>query len=179
MEMCWFRRTAYLSAFFLLSCGGQQEEAAPRPARYFDLAGYFTAQGEAFTKRNVTVSKTIVKNGLRESRTLNIGDWEKELSLFAGSDINKPAWASSYQTSQSGDTLIYRSLEPDMRTQLIEIVGAPDSVVMIYIRNQEENALYKSLEELRYYPDSLYRIDKKQDIRFIGINEYQIEGSFK
>jgi hypothetical protein len=177
--MCWFKRTAYLSAFFLLACGGQQEASAPRPGKYFDLAGYFKAQGEAFTKRNVTVAKTIVKNGRSEGRTLNIADWGKELGLFAASDINKPAWASSYNTSQSGDTLIYRSLDPDMRTQLIEIVGSPDSVIMIYIRNQEENALYKSLEELRYYPDSLYRIEKKQDIRFIGINEYQIEGSFK
>src|SRR5690606_35407912 len=103
----------------------------------------------------------------------------KEFSLFAGSDINKPAWTSSYETSHTGDTLIYRALDPNLRTQLIRIILSADSVRMVYIKNREKNALYKSVEELLFYPDSLYRIDKRQDVLFIGINEYRIEGHLK
>jgi len=175
--MSWFRRTSYLSAFFLLSCTSQQKDTATGQNRFFDLTGYFQSQGEAFARKQAAIRKTIIKNGRSETKTLQIGDWEKEFSLFSNSDINKPAWVSSYETSRQGDTLMYRAIDPDMRTQLIQISGSEDSIGMIYIRNQEENALYKSEEELFYYPDSLYRIHKKQDVRFIGKNEYQIEGS--
>src|SRR5690554_5546870 len=177
--MCWFRRCAYLSVFFLLSCTGQREDTELIKKAYFDLAGYFKAHGEALSQKQAKIRKTIVKNGRSESKTLQIGDWEKELSLFVGSDINKPAWTPSYETTQEGDTLTYRALDPDLRTQLIRISGSGNAVAMVYIKNQEENALYKSEEELFYYPDSLYRIDKRQDVRVIGINEYRIEGRLK
>ena len=176
--MSWFKRSTYFFAFFMVSCTGQQKDAAPAGKNYFDLAGYFKSQGENHAREKTAVRKTILKNGRSESKTLQIGDWEKEFSLFAGSDINKPAWTSSYETSENGDTVVYRAIDPTMRTQLIRIAKSGDAVGMIYIKNQEENTLYKSMEELHYFPDSLYRIEKKQDVRFIGVNEYRIEGRF-
>src|ERR1700688_2857367 len=64
---------------------------------YFDLKGYFKKNAAQFSLHNRPVFKTVVHNGITESKKIQIDNWERELSLFIGSDINKPAWKDSYQ----------------------------------------------------------------------------------
>ena len=125
-------------------------------------------------------SLEIARNkGEKEAKTITIKDWQKELSLFIESDINKPAWTSSYAVTHDGDDIVYTSVDEDLRTKKIIVEKKGDDIESITIHNEVMNQLYQSQEKLYYSPDSLYRIEKVQDIRVIGTNHYLITGQFK
>jgi hypothetical protein len=52
-------------------------------------------------------------------------------------------------------------------------------VVYLMVFNVINNSLFQTREKLTYYPDSLYRIQRKQHVRFLGTNDYLIEGKLK
>ncbi len=169
---------AFLIAF-LAACKPPQKQAPVKKA-YFDLAQYFNNEATRLTKLSPVISKTVSQNQQAESKHLTISNWAAEMELFASSDINKPAWKDSYQTKHQGHTLDYIANDKDLKTQSIRIIKSPsDKIIEISIRNKTSNTLYSSTENLRYIPDSLYNIDKKQDVLVIGTNSYSITGKFK
>lgn len=164
----------------LSACGGSNSKAPNLQTNvYFDIKGFFEEEAQRLAKDTNLIQKEISRNGgEKERKSLVIKDWLKEFSLFIESDINKPAWTSSYGVSHKGDTITYTSNDPELRTKKISIVKNDEIVKSITIYNEVENKLYKSLEELYYSPDSIYRIEKLQDVRVIGANRYLITGSF-
>lgn len=146
---------------------------------YFDIKGFFEQEASRLGKDTTSIHKEIARNGgIKESKTISIKDWEKELSLFIESDINKPAWTSSYEVINEGDDIIYTSSDPELRTKKIIVNKNGENVESITIHNEVKNQLYTSQEELFYSPDSVYRIHKEQDVRVIGTNSYLVVGSF-
>jgi len=137
--------------------------------KYFDLKGYFEREAARLTKLN----------------------WDTELSLFAGSDINRPAWKNSYSILADSGLLVYKAnaLEPELKTReiLIKLVGGKVKYIMIINDTYDVNAIHKSdlqhlffvtREKLTYFPDSLYLVQKAQTVRFLGVNKYDIKGLF-
>ncbi|WP_353183097.1 hypothetical protein [Parapedobacter lycopersici] len=167
--------------FAVTSCSspGSQPAATAPVTAYFSLEQYFKAEAERLQQASPEIKKTVVKSGTEETRNVRIDGWENELRLFSESDINKPAWQQSYRVDSAGSTVTYHSLDPGLRTQEIIVEKQPDGQVRhIRIRNHVENMLYRSEEQLDYYPDSLYRIDKNQHVAIIGDNTYRITGTF-
>jgi len=62
------------------------------------------------------------------------------------------------------------------REILIKQVSGKVQYMLIY--NYTKNLLYTNSEELTYFPDSLYQINKIQTVRLLGTNKYQIKGFF-
>jgi hypothetical protein len=123
------------------------------------------------------VRKTVKKNEDTEDRTLAIRNWADELELFRLSDINMDAWIGKYQVDSGRYRVEYRAADPELRTRLIVIHRSDDGAVQhIHIANEVSNMLYASKEVLDYYPDSLYMIEKHQDIRWWSDNTYTITG---
>lgn len=145
-------------------------------SRYFDLKAYFKKDCPRLDHKSPQVTKTVGYNGNTETKKIRVKNWEKELELFSGSDINKPAWRQSYNVQEDSTQLTYTAKTPDVRTRLIQIKKRGDAVKSIYIINQESNILYQSTEKLTYVPDSLYQIDKLQKVKFLGTNKYLIRG---
>lgn len=164
----------------LSACSGSNSSTPNlRTDVYFDVKGFFEEEAQRLAKDTNLIHKEISRNGgEKESKSLIIKDWLKEFSLFIESDINKPAWTSSYEISHEGAAIIYTSNDPELRTKRISIAKDGETVESITIHNEVENKLYKSVEELYYSPDSIYRIEKLQDVRVIGTNHYLITGSF-
>ncbi|RYE36151.1 MAG: hypothetical protein EOP42_04405 [Sphingobacteriaceae bacterium] len=146
---------------------------------YFNLNSYFNAEAKKLKEANFEVIKTVSRNGETETKKLKIENWPQELSLFSESDINKPSWKNSYKTTTSGDVTIYKALEPDLKTQEIIIKKHNQQIIYLMIFNVANNKLFQSKEKLTYYPDSLYIIRRKQHVRFLGTNDYLIEGKMK
>ena len=144
--------------------------------KYFDLKGYFAKAAAQLKKRNPTVLKTAVHNNNTETKKLNIGNWEHELGLFAASDINKPAWKDSYSIKHTADSTVYTAIDADMGTRKIVITGSGSKITRIFISNHTKNLLYETGEKLTWVPDSLYQIEKWQDVRLLGRNSYEIKG---
>jgi len=144
--------------------------------KYFDIKGYFTIETTRLKRTNPPVSKTITHNGVTETKKVNIENWEQELDSFTGGDINKPAWKNSYSTSTGDGITLYKAIEPDLKVREIIVKKDSDKVKWIVIYTKTENILYKNIEKLSYYPDSLYRIEKSQHVKLMGNNNYKITG---
>jgi hypothetical protein len=160
---------------FLPSCKPEVAETGSA-AKYFDLQGYFHGDAEQLTKSNPFVTKTVTHNGITETKKIHIADWGAELSMFIGSDINKPAWKDSYNVQDTGDALIYTAIDPNLKTREIIVNRSNDEVKWIMIINHTKNMLYETKEKLTYFPDSLYLIEKLQIVKLLGKNRYDIKG---
>jgi len=167
---------AFAAAIFS-SCKPEIKETGAG-LKYFDLKGYFYADSARLTHQNKPVLKTVIHNGVTQTRKVHIANWGNELSLFISSDINKPAWKDSYTVQTSGDALIYKAKEPGLQTTQIIINRPNNKVKWILIFNHTKNMLYETKEKLTYFPDSMYMIEKTQKVRFMGSNRYDIKGMF-
>ena len=174
-------KLAGLISYLLLitSCTNTPKTYEVQNQPYFDIKGYFEEQALKLNAQKPLIYKVVYKGTQKEAKEIKIENWEKELSLFAESDINKPAWRNSYSSERSEDTTVYKALTDDLRTKEIKVVKKGDRVISIYIENGASNALYRSNETLFYLADSLYTITKKQKVRIIGENSYEITGKIK
>ena len=146
---------------------------------YLDLTKFFSSEITKLEKLEPYVRKTVSRNGLRETKSLNNINWKSELSLFIESDINKSAWKNSYKITNSKNEVIYTALDSSLRTKRIFITRSPEGMVKkVLIVNKISNMLYESSEELLYITDSIYTINKQQHVVLVGDNDYKITGVF-
>ncbi|MCJ8210125.1 hypothetical protein MUY27_10425 [Mucilaginibacter sp. RS28] len=181
--MYWYKNTGrgfalcLLILFGLTNCRPELKERKG-DFKFFDLKGFVRTDSARLASQNPTVAKTVSHNGEAETKAVKIANWGQELSLFSGSDINKPSWRQSYKASQNGNTITYTALVSNLKTRQIIIQKSGDNVKSLQIYNHTKNLLYETSEKLFYYPDSLYRIDKTQHVLFLGENRYIITGKF-
>jgi hypothetical protein len=182
--MYWYKKPYHSILGLGLCCvilNGCQPSAnsSASSVKYFDLKKYFTDEAARLTKKNAPIFKTVIYNGEPESKNILIKNWQRELDLFIGSGINKPAWKDSYRVAQNNDSIVYNAIDTNLHTRHIAIRLNANKVIAISISNITKNMLYKTSEKLIYYPDSAYVIEKKQAVKLLGANTYQITGKFK
>lgn len=163
--------------FVLFSCQ-ENKTNAKSPEYFFSLKEYFEQEALRLSKAQRSILKKVSRNGDTETKELEIQDWKKEFGLFIESDINKLSWKDRYQMIQKGDSTLYQSLDTNLRTQQIILVREDHEIKEVLIKNKVNNQLYTSLENLSYYPDSLYLIQKTQKVWFLGANSYEVSGHF-
>ncbi|MBC7399580.1 MAG: hypothetical protein H7289_06520 [Mucilaginibacter sp.] len=140
--------------------------------KYFDVKGFFAGDTARLRKLNHITHKTVYHNGNNETKDVRINNWGLELSLFSQSDINKPAWRDSYTIVKTDNIEIYRAKDPDLKTREIIVKRKGNMVKWIIINNSTKNILYQTKERLSYFPDSIYIIQKDQQICLFGDNRY-------
>ena len=145
---------------------------------FFDIKGYFNNEISKLSTADLMVDKTVSRNKDLENRKLKVTDWKQELNLFTSSDINRPAWKNSYSVSADSNLVIYKALEPELKTREILIKLTGGKVKYIMIINDTKNVIFRTQEKLSYFPDSLYLVQKAQTVRFLGVNKYDIKGLF-
>jgi hypothetical protein len=123
--------------------------------------------------------KEVNHNGKTEKKTLQITDWKQELDLFISSDINKPAWKKSYAIEKNGNVTTYTALDTTLKVRKIRLERNGKKISAFEISSRVNNEIYTSAETLNYYPDSLYTIEKEQNVKGLGNNTYKIEGKIK
>lgn len=169
----------FLSLIVLMS-SCKQAEVKPSEAVYEDIKTYFESEAGRLSEKKTLVNKTIEQNGSDESRNQISVNWLDEFSLFMASDINKPAWKDSYKTIKERNQISYFAKDSSLKTQLIKIQkDEQGKIKKIDISNRTKNYLYESTEELSYIPDSIYTIQKKQNVIFLGENSLFIKSILK
>lgn len=159
----------------LTSCQ-QPVDQNEKPA-YFDLKGYFKGEAARLARQNKPVFKTIVHNGVTESKKIRVGNWEHELDMFIMADINKPAWRDRYTVQQTANTIIYKAKDEELETRNVIINKDGDRVKWILIfTHTPKNVLYTTTAKLSWFPDSAYQILKTQTVKLLGKNTYDISG---
>lgn len=145
---------------------------------YFDLKGYFEKEALRLTKLNPVFTKTVVVNNNPETKKIRISDWAKELSIFSDADINRSAWKGLFSTENTNEQEIYTSDNKKVPVKEVLITKRNGKIQAIRILIKTSNILYSSADTLSYYPDSLYQIKKKQEIRLLSEKNYSIAGEF-
>ena len=168
----------FLLFFILVSCKPAAEKSFKNP--FEDFKGFFESEAIRLNKNQSVVDKTITQNEVSETKKGIQIDWNNELSLFTGSDINKAAWKDSYRIIKDSSSIAYLAIDTNLRTREIRIKldsnGKPQHIL---IRNSSRNFLYESTETLLYIPDSAYSIDKYQKVILMGENKYLIRAEIK
>jgi hypothetical protein len=165
-------------ALSLSAC--QQKEIRNKQLEYVDLQGFFSAEASRLNAQKPTFTKTVGINEKKESKVVNKNiDWEKELNVFKEADINKPAFKGMYQISKLPNKTLYTSLNKKNLVQQIEVDwNLAKKPTGIRIFQLTKNMIYRASDTLSYYPDSVYSIHKKQEVRVLGTTVYTIDGTF-
>lgn len=148
-------------------------------SNYFDLKGYFEIEAARLQEANPSIRKTVFINGSSEEKQLHIENWKKEFSAFIDADINKAAWQGQFATEKKNDIEYYKAKKEEIPIQLLTIdYNKEERIRSIKISIRNKNILYTSVDELLYYPDSLYEITKSQAVRFRDVKSYKVKGVF-
>lgn len=174
--MCWYKKLPIIGLLVVSGLQSCKPETTVAGKEYFDLKEYFENEADRLSADKPSVFKSASHNSTTQSKSVVITDWKSELALFSGSDINKPAWRDGYTVTKTPFVITYKAKTPELKVREVIIKKQGEKVTAVLIVNKSKNILYSSTEKLAYYPDSVYRIDKKQDIRLIGVNEYHIQG---
>lgn len=146
---------------------------------YFDLKGYFQSEALRLQKSNPVISKTVIVNGAAETRKLKIADWQKEIAVFTEADINRSAWAGLFKRVVNSQRELFTSDNKKVPVKEVLILKKNNKPYGIQILVKNSNMLYSSADTLSYYSDSLYRVQKKQQIKLLSEKNYSITGKFK
>ncbi|OAV44236.1 hypothetical protein A3850_006890 [Lewinella sp. 4G2] len=155
----------------LSTCGSAPEGGEVQTADFFDLKGYIAAEVERLNGQPLRVHKTITLNGETEVKILDDLDYEKDLGLFAGADINRNAWVDKYATDVqqlSGQHRItqYKALDSTLTTQFLEVEEERGQTIQLKIIRKTGTVLSKGRSEMIYRPVLGYIVTTKQENRF-------------
>ncbi|MNT73709.1 hypothetical protein D3C72_2124500 [compost metagenome] len=117
-------------------------------------------------------------NESSETKNIRVADWAKELSVFSEADINRSAWKGLFHIEKNKEQEVYSSDDKKVPVKEVLITKTGGKVQGIKILIRTSNMLYSSADTLSYYPDSLYQIKKKQEIRLLSEKNYIITGKF-
>ncbi|WP_316815906.1 hypothetical protein [Pedobacter nyackensis] len=162
----------------LLGCN-PTEKSQKNALSYFDLKGYFDKEALRLTQSNPLVTKTVAVNQQTETKQVRMTDWAKELSVFSNADINRNAWKGLFDAKNTGQQFLYTSDHEKVPVKEVLVTKKNGRISAIRILIIYSNILYKSADTLSYYPDSLYQVKKKQQIKLLSEKNYTITGRFK
>jgi hypothetical protein len=178
----------YNKAYFLLSilffsCAQEQDV---KTIKYFDIKALFNNQMEMLAKQKPVFNKEVEINSEKEIKDISNINWEKELSPFIQSDINKPAFLGSYDIIETDSTLKY-SLKTGEKKPIssISITKSQQNqqIKFINIASSDENMLYRWEKHITatFEEGNLkkYTIKGKQKILVFDEENYNIMGKRK
>ncbi len=146
-------------------CASSPEVAQPELS-FFSLQNFFKAEINRLNAEKPEVEKRIELNGQSESLKTSDIDWNKELSFFLESDINKPAWLHSYEvdtvTKNNQREISYKALEDKLlvRTLTLLFSDKAKNPHTIKIKRSTKNLFYTSDMDLMYSTQQ-YEISSK------------------
>lgn len=160
-----------LLPLLLCTCDSAQPDEAGDVTAFYDLKGYIDSEVSRLEGTPLTVEKTITLNGTTETQEISDLDFEKDLRLFAGADINKAAWKDKYETETeelSGQHRItrYTALDTTLTTQFLEVEEDFGQTIRLRILRKTGTILSEGRSEMDYVAAKGYSVATRQDNRF-------------
>lgn len=178
-----YKKAYFLLSILFFSCEKEQEV---KTIKYFDIKALFTNQIAMLTIQKPVFNKKVEINLEKENKEISDINWEKELSPFIQSDINKPAFLGSYDIIETDSTLKY-SLKAGEKKPISSISITKSlqkqQIKFINIASSDENMLYRWEKELKANFESgnlkKYTIEGKQKILVFDEENYKIVSNRK
>lgn len=162
----------------------QERNQIPKNEGFFDLSDYFEAESQRLTQAGLRIKKQITTGGETEEKIVQTLDFEKELSVFSKSNINKVALLDKYRVdstltpSNELAQLVYIAQDKKLKTKKLLLDFENGVVKNVQIQNASGSALAEFEQELSYQPDKGYTIASRQDILFFEDKTMKVEATF-
>lgn len=132
----------------LLACSGS-ENMLPKN-NYFAWSAFLQQQIKGYAKTNPRVHKTVVLDGQKEIKIISNVDWVKEFALYLEADLNKPAFAMSYDNlSDRGFYWYSLKKEEDLPVKKMIIhLDAMERPSKVEIDISQKNFLFETRKKL-------------------------------
>ncbi len=184
--------TICIISFSSCGDGGGAAVETKEERAYFSLVDFFDKEikrleGEDKEK----LEKRVILNGMEEIKTMTNEqiDWATELSVFKQADINRKAWLDKYEvieqieSTKTGEDIHvteYKALDPDLKTRFIKLYykDKTQAPLLVEIRNETKNMIYKGYEKLRYKRGERYYIENVQKVVMRNLDQMIIDGNW-
>lgn len=188
--MYWYKRISSSKVYYkvaiasaiaalFVSCGPSTPASTANSESYVDIPAYFKAEIERMKQSNPTVEKTVKKDSISETKTLQIANWDNELSSFVSIDLNKPAYRGIFQKDSVDNKVTLTTNDPKIDISHVEIDYQDGKPVAFLIKRSSKSSLYATHETLYYKQNEQYSLEKKQDIKVLGEKYYFISALLK
>lgn len=138
---------------FLISC--TEENQKPDVQIYFDLQEFIVTQVQLLDSLQPDVQKTVLYEKKKETQTLKISNWKKELKMFSKANINRPGFKDLYQakdsSSHSKQFKVYHAQRSDLKVRTLRVEMDKNQQIKsveAWVTNQ--NMLYESKQHLSF-----------------------------
>lgn len=163
----------------MTSCSNKNEQVGNKGS-YYPIHDFFSQEVDSLKTKGPIVSKTVGKGSDRETKEVQITNWENEMGAFLSVDLSKPAYEGMYSIDSTDNSITYtaHSAEVDISSIYIEFdeQGQVDSIEII---KSADNILYQNKEKLTYKRGLSYSLTKDQNILMLGNRIYHIVGEIR
>jgi len=175
-----FRTLVFCFVLLFFSCS---ESQSTTDENVFNSEAFFSREASRLTFLSMPVLKIVTRNSeVDSSRNIRI-DWKKELEPFKMCNINKPSLQHSYRVDSVTDEgkrhVMYTAIEPHLVVRTLDLDYEGNFLRAFQAVTAESNELYTTTRELRYVPDSGYRIRGRQAMRMGDKTDYVVSVSWK
>ncbi len=139
----------FFAIFLLTNCSDLQMKPQQATHLYFDLPALVKNQLATLQQTSCKVKKKLVTNEQTQNFEAQAVDWQKELALFAESDINKPSLRGVYQCNETPHFVEYTTLDPKPKVRSIKIMGTVNQPTTIEVWIVDNNLLYQTEKRLQ------------------------------
>jgi len=149
---------------------------------YFDLQQFIAAETKTLSTNSYALKKKNELNGVIDSIGSTAVNWEKELSIFADADINKPAWKKSFSIdsliTDSSLSLFYQALDSNIAIRHLQVNLLHGQVNQITFKKAKSNFVYNSSQTCSFTRNIGFAINGKQKILWFTEKTYAVSGYF-
>ncbi len=179
-------RNIFLTAALLITLiGCDQLPSEPQTLHaYFDMDSLLNAQITALTEQNVTLKKSVRKDGEEETKNfeLDSAGWEKEFEILRDFNINLPRNVGAYNAVKNGETIVYKPTgKQDLPVQQFQLKYQNGQLASLSSEFIESKYIYSTDRNINLtFENGLlkkYQIKGTQNMIILGAVEYQILGS--
>ena len=168
----------------LFSCCKEPNYATnPDLKPFFDVKGYFDGEVLRLHSKSKAL-KLVIADGHREEKLVDSIDFKRELDVFVGSDINRPAWSDKYVVDSTFNVqnelarLDIKSIDDKLKTRRIVVEFKDAFLDKILIENTTNSSIASSNQVLTYQPLIGFAIESFQKGAMSDEQFFKIEVRF-
>ena len=168
---------------FFASCTKAPKFINPELKTFFDLKGYFDGEFQRLHSKG-KAKKIVMAGGKQEVMIMDSIDFKRELGVFSGSDINRPAWSDKYVVDSSFNEqkelvqLQFNAIDNKLKTRKILVDFEKAAVTKVFIENITSSSIATSSQVLTYEPNLGYAIESHQKVAMTDDQHFKVTVQF-
>ncbi|MFN4122040.1 MAG: hypothetical protein ACK4GL_01910 [Flavobacteriales bacterium] len=176
-----YLNVVYGLCLLFFSCA-QPEEVMSDKQAYFDFPDFIAQEQNRLVTGKFSLTKVLHNESKTDSTQQSSPDWSKELQLFQGLDINKPAFIGKYsiKSEKCADSLIcehYVALDSTLLIRKLIVSRLGDMVREVYILKDDHAMFLDNRIEVNYFPSQGFTVKGYRNL--LGFEtSYEVHGRF-